>query len=102
VTRLRAGQLGFDSGKGYGIFLFATASRPALGSNQPPNQCVPGIKRPGREVDHTPLPSAEVKNTWSYPSIPPYVFMAWFLVEHRENFTLIYLAFMRFEYYNLL
>jgi hypothetical protein len=30
-----------------------------------------GVKRPGREADHSPLPSAEVKNAWSYTSIPP-------------------------------
>jgi len=29
------------------------------------------IKRPGREVDHSPPPSAEVKNAWSYTSTLP-------------------------------
>jgi hypothetical protein len=28
--------------------------------------------------------SAEVKNTWSYTSTPPYDFMAWYLVKHRK------------------
>jgi hypothetical protein len=41
----------------------STASRPALGSTQPPIQWVkgalsPGIKRPGREFDHSPPASA--------------------------------------------
>jgi hypothetical protein len=27
-----------------------------------------GIKRPGREVDHSPTSSAEVNNAWSYTS----------------------------------
>jgi len=27
-------------------------------------------KQPGRDVDHTPLSSAEVKNEWSYTSSP--------------------------------
>jgi hypothetical protein len=35
VTRLQAGWLGFDSWQGLGIFLFVTASRPALGPYQP-------------------------------------------------------------------
>jgi hypothetical protein len=35
-----------------------------------------GVKRPGRESDHSPPTSAEVKNTWIYTSTPPYVFMA--------------------------
>jgi hypothetical protein len=35
-------------------------------------------------------PSAETKNAWSYTSTPPqYVFMAWCLVKHGDNFTLI-------------
>jgi hypothetical protein len=33
------------------------------------------IKRPGREADHSPQSSSEVKNVWSYASIPPYGFM---------------------------
>jgi hypothetical protein len=31
----------------------------------------PGVKRPRREADHSPPPSAEVKNAWSYTSTPP-------------------------------
>jgi hypothetical protein len=31
----------------------------------------PGVKRPGREVDHPPPPSAEVMKEWSYTSTPP-------------------------------
>jgi hypothetical protein len=30
-----------------------------------------GVKRPGREADHSPPSSAEVKNAWSYTSTPP-------------------------------
>jgi hypothetical protein len=50
----------FESRQGLGIFLFTTASRPALGLTQPPIQGVPGalslgIKRPGREADHSHL-----------------------------------------------
>jgi hypothetical protein len=35
----------------------------------------PGVKRPGREADHSPT-NAEVKNMWIYTSTPPYAFMA--------------------------
>jgi len=28
-----------------------------------------GVKRPGREADHSPPSSAEVKNAWSYTSV---------------------------------
>ena len=30
-----------------------------------------GTKRPGREVNHSPPSSDEVKNEWSYVSTPP-------------------------------
>jgi hypothetical protein len=30
-----------------------------------------GTKRPGREVNHSPTSSAEVKNGWIYVSTPP-------------------------------
>jgi hypothetical protein len=64
-----------------GIFLFATVSSPALGPTQPPIQWVPGalslgVKWPGREADHSPPSSAEVKNSWSCTSTPQYAFMA--------------------------
>jgi hypothetical protein len=36
----------------------------------------PGVKRPGREADHSPPASAEVKKMWIYTSTPPYAFMA--------------------------
>jgi hypothetical protein len=36
----------------------------------------PGVKRPGREADHSPPTSAEVKNTWLYTSTPPYVYIS--------------------------
>jgi hypothetical protein len=44
------------------------------------------LKRPGREADHSPPSSAEFENAWSYTSTPQYVFMAWCLVKHRDNF----------------
>jgi hypothetical protein len=35
-----------------------------------------GVKQPGREADHSPSTSAEVKRTWIYTSTPPYAIMA--------------------------
>jgi hypothetical protein len=62
-------------------FHFSTSSRPALRSTQPPIQWVPGalstgVKRSGREADHSPPTSAEVKNTWIYTFTLLYVFRA--------------------------
>jgi hypothetical protein len=60
------GILGFDSRRGLKIFLFITASRPALVPTQPPTQWIPedlllGVKLPGGEPDQSPPSSAEVK-----------------------------------------
>jgi hypothetical protein len=49
-------------------FLFSMSSRPVLEPTQPPIQWVPGavspgVKRPGREGDHSASTSAEVKKT---------------------------------------
>jgi len=60
------------------LFIF-TASRLTLGPTQPPTQRVPGsltpgVKRPARKADHLPPFCAEVKNAWSYASIPEYIF----------------------------
>jgi hypothetical protein len=78
---LRAGQPGGRSSSPGMVknFLFSTSSRPALGPTQPPIQWVsgvlyPGVKRPGREADHSPPVSAEVKKMWIYTSTPPYAY----------------------------
>jgi len=92
VTRLRAGRPGF-----------ATVSRPVLGPTQPPTKWLSGdpsvgVKQRRCEADHSPSFNAEVKNTWSYNSTSPYVFVAWCLItryvfmvcnliKHRYNFN---------------
>jgi hypothetical protein len=71
--------MGRSSSPGRGkIFLLSTSSRPVLGPIQPPIQLVsgtlsPGVKRPGRETDHSSPTIAEVKNV--YTSTSPYVYM---------------------------
>jgi len=63
--------------KAQGQLYLATASIPALGATQLPNEWVlglfsPGLKRPKREADHSPSSSAENKNMkkWGYTSKP--------------------------------
>jgi hypothetical protein len=73
---------------GLGIFLFTTASRTALGPNQPPIQWVPGalslgVKRLGREADYT--------------STPQYAFMAWCSVKAQGQLYL-YLWFLPYRF----
>jgi len=55
---------------GKNIFLFTTTSRSTQRPTHNPIQCSPGIKWSGCEAYHSPPPSDEVKNTWSYASIP--------------------------------
>jgi hypothetical protein len=55
---------------------FSISSRPALESTQLPIKWIPGVKRQGREADHSPPTSAEAKKMWIYTSTLPYVFMA--------------------------
>jgi len=69
VTRLRSWRPLLHSEYGEGIFLFVTSSTTL------PIKCVavahsPGVKRPGREADHSPPSTSEIKNTWSYTSTP--------------------------------
>jgi hypothetical protein len=72
----------FPTGAMIGIFIFATASRPALGPVGVQGALTPRIKWPGREADHCPSSSAEVKNAWRYTSTSPYLFMSWCLIKH--------------------
>jgi hypothetical protein len=89
---LEIGVLGFDSWRMLGIIILTAASRPALGPTQPPIHWVSealslGVKWPGSEADHSLPSSAEVKIPGAIPPFPQYVFMAWCLVKHRDNFT---------------
>jgi hypothetical protein len=77
----------------YVFWEITTASRPALGPNQPPIQWVPGSlptgeKWPEREADHSPPYSAGVKNMWRYTSTPRYAFIAWYSVKESTGTTL--------------
>jgi hypothetical protein len=92
--------LGFDSWWGLGIFLFTTMSRMAVGPTQPPIQLVPGalslgVMHPGHEADHSLPYSAKVRNAWSYTSTPQYIFTAWCLFKHRDNFTFYLYLYMK-------
>jgi hypothetical protein len=55
-----------------------------------------GIKRPGREADHSPPCSAEVRMRGAIFPLPQYVYMAWCLLKHRGNFMLSHFCFWTF------
>jgi len=92
VTRLRAGRPGFTYRQGHWCDCFSSPPHPdriwvppSLLSNEY-RGLLPGgwVKRLRRETDKSPPSSVEVKNVRSYTSTPPYVLMAWCLV---NNFT---------------
>jgi len=67
---------GSRSGRGWGFYLFTTASRLVLGPTQPPIQWVAGTlslgaKHPVHEADHSPPSNAKVRDAWSYMYTPP-------------------------------
>jgi hypothetical protein len=69
--------------------MFSTASWPALGAQPASYTMGTGgdlSERSGREADHLPPSSAEIKNCEAKPSLP-HVFMAWCLTKYRDNFT---------------
>jgi hypothetical protein len=82
------------------IFLFTTMFRPTLEAHLASYPVGSGgsfseLKWPGTRAEHLPASNAKIKNVWSYTSTPPYIFMAWclvqhifmawYLVEHRNN-----------------
>jgi hypothetical protein len=95
----RVGRPWFESGPaGVGGFLYSTEFRPAPGPTQPPIQRAPGaispgVTRSGREADHSPPSSAEVKNGGAIPRLPQ--MSSWHiaeLIKHGDNFTFYWLA----------
>jgi hypothetical protein len=67
--------MGFDSRQGQEISLYYVASRLVVGPTQPPIQRVSvplssRVKRSGREADHSPPSSAEVKSVGAIPPLP--------------------------------
>jgi hypothetical protein len=56
-----------------GARIFSSARRPDR--LEVPRTLSPREKRPGREVDHSPPTSAEIKKMWIYTSNPPYAFI---------------------------
>jgi hypothetical protein len=88
------GVLGFGSRRGLGIFLFTTASRTVLGPIQTPIQLIPGalslgVKRQGREADHSPSSSAgDQRMSGSIPPLPQYAFTAWCSVKAQGQLYL--------------
>jgi hypothetical protein len=80
VSRYSAVGIATSDPGGVKNFHFSMSYRLVLGSTQTPIQWVPGalssgVKRPGREFDHSPPASSEVKRMWIYTSTPPYNFV---------------------------
>jgi hypothetical protein len=61
-----------------GVRIFTSPRRPDRLWGSPNLLCNGywGVKRPGREADHSPPTTAKVKKMWIYTATPPYAFMA--------------------------
>jgi hypothetical protein len=90
----------FDRGVGVRVSvasrIFSASSRPAPRPTTPPIQWVPGtlsqgVKRHGRQADHSPPTSAEVKKSGSIHSLPHT--RSWHsasYVRHKDNIIFFY------------
>jgi hypothetical protein len=83
-------------GRGNRLFFYSTASRPALGPTQPRIQWEPGVvhpreKRLGREADHSPTSSAEIKNGESLLRLPIclHSIVRKYIIKYRDKFNLL-------------
>ena len=87
ATRLRAGRSGNPGRVGV---LFCSPKPPDRLWGPPSflfvgyRGCFPGLKRPGRQVNHSPPSSAEDKNEWGCTFIPPVCLHG----VDRKNFSL--------------
>jgi len=73
------------------IFLFATMSKHLWGPSASYPKRYLGLFLRGKAAEacgwRLTQCNTEVNNAWSYISSPPYVFVAWYLVKHRNIFT---------------
>jgi hypothetical protein len=88
VTRLQDGHRNSTAGRRkYAIFILRKREQTASGGHPDSCRMIACIKRSGREADHSSPSNAEVKNELSYTSRFPYVFMAWYLLKHKNKST---------------
>jgi len=73
----------FDSRKGREFFPSPGSGAHAVSYPKLIGGSYLGVKRPGREAEHSPPSSAETKKAWSYTSTSSYVFVVWCLCKCR-------------------
>jgi hypothetical protein len=89
VTRLRAERIRAQFPAAAGNISLHHHVRPGLSLSSGHRGSLRGLKWPGREADHSLPCIAQVKNEWIYTSTPPSVFMAWYLIKHRDSYRYI-------------
>jgi hypothetical protein len=84
-TRLLLGSPAFTSRQGQWchFFLFTTASRPALGTTQPPIQWVPGTLSRGIKRTTRLHLVPRLRTHWAIFSLPQYIFKEWCLIKQE-------------------
>jgi hypothetical protein len=90
------------TGNGLEFFVYPTRpdrlwGPPSLLSNGHQVLFLRGVKWPGREADHSPPSSTEVKECLTQYLHLQYAFMVWYLVKRRGNFTFTFTFIFTFK-----
>jgi hypothetical protein len=91
---------GWTTGVRFPAGTFPLRHRAQTGSGAHPVSypVVPRLKRSEREADHSPPSCAEVKVWVELYLHSPNVFLAWYLVERRDNFTFTVVERLKLDY----
>jgi len=88
ATGWTIGVLGVRLPTGAGNFSLLYCFQTGFGAQWLLGALSPRMKWPGREADHSPPSSDEIKNAWSYTSTSlsrEYVFIVWCLIKYRTR-----------------
>ena len=85
---------GFIYWLGQFFVLFSTPFRPVLGPIQPPIKTVPGGLLSGANRKNNRLTTyfhlgASLRMSCAMQHLPPHIFTAWCLINHKDNFTFL-------------
>jgi hypothetical protein len=72
LTELRAGEQGFDSWQGQGVFSIRHRGQIGFAAHRMETDTGGMVNLPERVADHFPPTRTEIKNAWTLPHPPPH------------------------------